>query len=50
MAEARGIDWEQQPLGEMSDSALARRLGVDPTVSWTRASSMRDSHSGSLAV
>jgi DNA-binding MarR family transcriptional regulator len=37
-ANRKGIDWDKQPLGEVTDSALARTLGVaQPTVTRARA-------------
>ncbi len=32
MAAKRGIDWDSQPLGKVTDAELARRLGVHETV------------------
>lgn len=31
---AVGIDWDRQPLGKMTDNALARRLGVAQATVW----------------
>ena len=30
MCAPRGIKWDRQPLGKVSDTVLARKLGVDP--------------------
>lgn len=32
----KGIDWSQQPLGQMTDAKLAKKLGVTPNTVFTR--------------